>query len=76
MTNRSITRSCIQRSKADRKQKECFKCKKKNHFSKLCQSSEKKPGSGVGNPKCFSRKDVHEVEKSKFEYDTDIVEFK
>ena len=42
--------------------KECFKCKKKNHFSKLCWSSEKKPGIGVGNPKHFSRKDVHEVE--------------
>ena len=54
--------------------KEYFKCKK-NYFSKLCQSSEKKPGSGVGNPKCFSRKDFHEVEKSKLEYDTDIVEF-
>ena len=26
--------------------------------------------------KCLSRKDIHEVEKSKFEYDTDIVEFK
>ena len=57
--------------------KECFKCKKKkNHFSKLCQSSEKKPGSGLGNPKYFSKKDVYEVEKSKFEYDTDIMEFK
>ena len=56
--------------------KECSKCKKKNHFSKLCWSSEKKPGSGIGNPEHFSRKDVHEVEKSKFEYDTDIVEFK
>ena len=56
--------------------KECFKCKKKNHFPKLCQSSDKKPQSRVGNPKCFSRKDVHEVEKSKSEYDTDIDECK
>ena len=32
--------------------KECFKCKK-NHSSKLCQNSKKKPGSGFGNPKCF-----------------------
>ena len=54
---------------------ECFKCKKKNHFSKLCQSSDKKPDSGVGNPKHFSRKHIHEVKKSNFEYDTDIVEF-
>ena len=33
----------------------------------------------TGNPKCFSRKDVHEVENSgsaNFEYDTDSVEFK
>ena len=43
--------------------KECFKCKRKNHFSKFCQSSDKKPGGGAGNPKCFSRKDIHEVEK-------------
>ena len=43
--------------------KKCFKCKKKNHFSKLCQSSDKNPGGGVHNPKCFSRKDIHEVEK-------------
>ena len=56
--------------------KECFKCKKENHFSKLCPSWDKKPDSGIGNPKHFLRKDVHEVEKSKFEYDTDIVEFK
>ena len=56
--------------------KECFKCRKKNHFSKLCQSSDKKPGGEVGNPKCFSRKDIHEVEKTKFKYDTDVVEFK
>ena len=57
--------------------KECFKYKKKkNHFSKLCQSSDKEPDSGVGNPKCSSRKDVHAVEKSKLEYDTDIVELK
>ena len=56
--------------------KECFKCKKKNHFSKHCQSSDKKPGGGVGKPKCFSRKDIHEVEKTRFKYDTDIVEFK
>ena len=58
--------------------KECFKYKK-NHFSKLCHinvSSDKKPDSGVNNPKHFSRKDIHEVEKSKFEYDIDIVEFK
>ena len=54
--------------------KECFKWKKKNHFSKLCWSSDKKPHSGISNPKCFSRKVVHEVEK-KFEYDTYIVEF-
>ena len=43
--------------------KECFKCKRKNHFSKLCQSSDKRPGGGVGNPKHFSRKDIHKVEK-------------
>ena len=53
--------------------KECFKSKRKNHFSKLCQSSDKKPDSEIGNPKCFLRKDIHEVEKSKFEYDSDIV---
>ena len=29
-----------------------------------------------GNPKHFSRKDVHKVENTKFEYDTDIVESK
>ena len=33
--------------------RECFKCKKKNHFSTPCQSSEKKPGSGISNPTCF-----------------------
>ena len=55
--------------------KECFKCKK-NHFSKLCQSSEKEPGSGIGNAKSISRKYSYEVDKSKFEYVTDIVEFK
>ena len=31
---------------------------------------------GIGNPKHISRKDVHEVEKTKFIFDTDIVEFK
>ena len=46
--------------------KECFKCRKKNHFPKLCQSSGKKLGVGSGNPKSFSRKDVHEVENTKF----------
>ena len=56
--------------------KDCFKCKKKNHFSKCCQSSDKNPGGGVSNPKHGSRKDIHEVEKTKFKYDTDIVEFK
>ena len=56
--------------------KECFKCKMRNHFSKLCWSSDKKLDSGIGNPKCFSRKDIHKVEKSKFKYDTDIVAFK
>ena len=55
--------------------KECFKCKKKNHFSKLCWNSDKKPSDGGGNPKCFSRKDIHELGKTKFKYDTDIVEF-
>ena len=55
--------------------KESFKCKK-NHFSKLCQNSNNRPGSGGGNPKCFSRKDIHEVDKTKFKYDTDIEEFK
>ena len=35
--------------------KECCKCKK-NHFSKLCQSSDKKPGGGSGNPKFFQGK--------------------
>ena len=50
--------------------------RKKNNLSKLCWSSEKKPGSGVGNPKHFSRKDIPEVEKPKFEFDTDILEFK
>ena len=55
--------------------KECFKCKKKNHFSKLCWNLDKKPGGGGGNPKCFSRKDIHELGKTKFEYDTDIMEF-
>ena len=47
--------------------KEYFKWEKKNHFSKLCQSSEKNLVSGVGNPKCFPRKGIHEVETSKFE---------
>ena len=56
--------------------KECLKCKKKNHYSKLCQSSDKKPGGGGGNPKWFSRRDVHEVENTEFKYNTDIVEFK
>ena len=56
--------------------KDCFKCKKKNHFSKCCQSSDKKPGSRGGKPEHFSRKDIHEVENTKFKYDTDIVEFK
>ena len=46
----------------------------KNHFSKLCQSSDKEQGHRCGNPKHFSRKDVHEVKNTKFKYDTDIVE--
>ena len=50
--------------------------KGRNHFSQICQGSDKKPGSGGGNPKCFSRKDIHEVEKTKFKYDTDMVELK
>ena len=56
--------------------KECFKCKKNNHFPKLCKGSDKKPGGWVGNLKCFSSKDIHEVKKTKFKCDTDIVEFK
>ena len=56
---------------------ECFKCKKKNHFSRFCRSSC--GTQKTHNPKCFSRKYVHEVENSgsaKFEYDTESVEFK
>ena len=53
-----------------------FQMQEEEAFLKLCQSSGKKPGGGVSNPKCFSRKDVHEVEKSKFENDTDIMEYK
>ena len=57
--------------------KEYFKCKKKNHFSKFCSSSD--GTQKTGNPKYFLRKDVHEVQNSgsaDFEYDTDSVEFK
>ena len=42
----------------------------------LVGSSDSKPGGWGGNPKHFSRKDVNEVENTKFKYDTDIVEFK
>ena len=53
-----------------------FQIQEEESFLKLHHSSDKKPDGGVGNPKHFSRKDVHEVEKIKFAYDNDIVELK
>ena len=53
-----------------------FQVQEEESFLKLCQSSDKKPGGGVSNSKCFSRKDVHAVEKKQSLNDTDIVEFK
>ena len=36
--------------------KECFKCRKKNHFSKFCQSLDKKPGAGLATLNVFQGK--------------------
>ena len=55
--------------------KECFQMQEEP-FLKTLLEFRKMPGGEGGNPKCFSRKDIHEVENTKFEYDTDIVEFK
>ena len=41
--------------------KECYRCHKKNHFSKLCRSS--KPTAGGSIAKCCSHCDVHEMEE-------------
>ena len=44
-----------------------FQMQQEESFLKIFQSSNKKLGGGGGKPKCFSRKDIHEVENTKFE---------
>ena len=56
--------------------KECFHCHKKGHFSQLCHS--KQCGKSLGlrnqtNNNRHSRRDVHEIDQSKFD---DSVQFK
>ena len=50
--------------------KECFHCHKKGHFSQLCHSKQcgKSPGlRNQTNNKRHSRRDVHEINQSKFD---------
>ena len=56
--------------------KECYKCHKKNHFSKLCRSRK---STGCGSKvQHHLHHDVHEmVEKEiQFQYDTDAIKIK
>ena len=56
--------------------KECYRCHKKNHFSKLYRSSKSTGGDSIA--KCHSCHDVHELEEKEiqFQYDTDAIKIK
>ena len=57
-------------------ERECYKCHKENHFSKLCRSS--KSTGGGSKAQSHSCHDVHEMEgkEIQFQYDTDAIEIK
>ena len=56
--------------------KECYRCHKKNHFSKHCRSCK---STSVGSiTKCYLHCDVHEMEEKEIQiqYDTDAIMIK